>query len=51
MSHIFVVMNNEAQAYICFCGLMTRMGDNFSSHGQAMSMKFKVCEHIVVARL
>lgn len=42
VSPILTVMNNEAQAYICFCGLMRRMKGNFSSHGKTMSKKFKV---------
>jgi len=44
VSPIFMVTNSEAQAYICFCGLMARMQDNFTSHGKAMSIKFKVSE-------
>uniref|UniRef100_H2Z362 Rab-GAP TBC domain-containing protein n=1 Tax=Ciona savignyi TaxID=51511 RepID=H2Z362_CIOSA len=41
VSPILVVMNNEAQAYICFCGAMLRLKENFSRDGVAMSTKFK----------
>nr|XP_002131277.1 TBC1 domain family member 25-like [Ciona intestinalis] len=41
VSPILVVMNNEAQAYICFCGAMTRIQENFSRDGLTMSTKFK----------
>lgn len=42
LSPILFVMNSEAQAYVCFCGLMVRMQDNFCRDGTAMSIKFKV---------
>ena len=39
-SPILVTMCDEAQAYICFCGLMSRMKYNFMIDGIAMTKKF-----------
>ena len=39
-SPILYVMNDEAQAYICFCSLMKRLKGNFMPDGHAMSIKF-----------
>nr|CAB3266836.1 TBC1 domain family member 25-like [Phallusia mammillata] len=41
VSPIFVVLNNEAQAYVCFCGIMGRLQENFLRDGTSMSTKFK----------
>ncbi|CAK8676857.1 unnamed protein product [Clavelina lepadiformis] len=41
VSPILMVMNNEAQAYICFCAIMIRLRNNFSTDGNTMSIKFK----------
>ncbi|TMW44436.1 hypothetical protein DOY81_010485 [Sarcophaga bullata] len=35
-----VTMNDEAQAYICFCAIMTRVRGNFMLDGIAMTQKF-----------
>lgn len=40
-SPILAVMDNEAHAFICFCGIMKRLGGNFRPDGQLMSIKFQ----------
>lgn len=40
-SPILVVQKDEAHAYICFCGLMTRLKSNFLLDGIAMTTRFK----------
>ncbi|KAF7649304.1 hypothetical protein LDENG_00143820 [Lucifuga dentata] len=40
-SPIFAVMDNEAHAFICFCGIMKRLEGNFRPDGQLMSVKFQ----------
>lgn len=40
-SPILYAMKDEAQAYICFCSLMTRLNENFNIDGEAMSKKFE----------
>lgn len=40
-SPILAVMGSEAQAYVCFCGAMVRLQNNFSSSGETMSKKFE----------
>ncbi|KAG9328550.1 hypothetical protein JZ751_013041, partial [Albula glossodonta] len=40
-SPILAVMDNEAHAYICFCGIMKRLEGNFAPDGQLMSLKFQ----------
>jgi len=40
-SLISVVMDNEAQTYICFCAIMERLHHNFSLDGVALSTKFQ----------
>uniref|UniRef100_A0A034VDI6 TBC1 domain family member 25 n=1 Tax=Bactrocera dorsalis TaxID=27457 RepID=A0A034VDI6_BACDO len=39
-SPLLVTMNDEAQAYICFCAIMTRVKGNFMLDGIAMTQKF-----------
>lgn len=39
-SPLLVTMCDEAQAYICFCGLMSRLKYNFMIDGIAMTKKF-----------
>ncbi|XP_058452261.1 uncharacterized protein LOC131430959 [Malaya genurostris] len=39
-SPLLVTMADEAQAYICFCAVMTRMSCNFMLDGIAMTLKF-----------
>lgn len=39
-SPLLVVMSDESQAYICFCGLMSRLKYNFMIDGIAMTKKF-----------
>lgn len=39
-SPLLVTMNDEAQAYICFCALMRRLSTNFMLDGIAMTQKF-----------
>ncbi|XP_032570143.1 uncharacterized protein LOC6609271 isoform X1 [Drosophila sechellia] len=39
-SPLLVTMNDEAQAYICFCAIMSRMRGNFMLDGIAMTQKF-----------
>lgn len=34
-------MDNEAHAFICFCGIMKRLEGNFRPDGQLMSVKFQ----------
>jgi len=41
VSPILVVMDNEAQAYICFCAIMRRLKYNFSTDGIALSTKLR----------
>ncbi|KAM7412357.1 hypothetical protein PAMA_022035 [Pampus argenteus] len=40
-SPILSVMDNEAHAFICFCGIMKRLEGNFRPDGQLMSIKFQ----------
>ncbi|KAF0036536.1 hypothetical protein F2P81_011848 [Scophthalmus maximus] len=40
-SPILSVMDNEAHAFICFCGNMKRLEGNFRPDGQLMSVKFQ----------
>ncbi|XP_061542894.1 TBC1 domain family member 25 [Phycodurus eques] len=40
-SPILAVMDNEAHAYICFCGIMKRLEGNFRPDGHLMSIKFQ----------
>uniref|UniRef100_A0A1A8CUQ2 TBC1 domain family, member 25 n=2 Tax=Nothobranchius kadleci TaxID=1051664 RepID=A0A1A8CUQ2_NOTKA len=40
-SPILAVMDNEAHAFICFCGIMKRVEGNFRPDGQLMSVKFQ----------
>ena len=40
-SPILYVQNDEAHAYICFCGLMTRLRSNFAHDGDAMTLMFQ----------
>ncbi|CAB1336339.1 unnamed protein product [Coregonus sp. 'balchen'] len=41
-SPILAVMDNEAHAFICFCGIMKRLEGNFPRpDGQLMSVKFQ----------
>ncbi|XP_028266314.1 TBC1 domain family member 25 [Parambassis ranga] len=40
-SPILAVMDNEAHAFICFCGIMKRLEGNFKQDGQLMSIKFQ----------
>nr|XP_056713081.1 TBC1 domain family member 25 [Euleptes europaea] len=39
-SPILAVMDNEAHAFICFCGIMKRLEGNFQADGEVMSVKF-----------
>ena len=39
-SPILYVQNDEAHAYICFCGLMKRLQPNFALDGNAMTRNF-----------
>lgn len=39
-SPLLVTMGDEAQAYICFCAVMTRLNANFMLDGIAMTLKF-----------
>ncbi|XP_055917640.1 TBC1 domain family member 25 [Eupeodes corollae] len=39
-SPLLVTMNDEAQAYICFCAIMSRVRVNFMLDGIAMTQKF-----------
>ncbi|XP_071981113.1 TBC1 domain family member 25 [Engystomops pustulosus] len=39
-SPILSVMDNEAHAFICFCGIMKRLEGNFRMDGECMSVKF-----------
>ncbi|XP_074873531.1 TBC1 domain family member 25 [Carettochelys insculpta] len=39
-SPILAVMDNEAHAFICFCGIMKRLEGNFQVDGEVMSLKF-----------
>ena len=40
-SPILMVQEDEAHAYICFCGLMRRLRANFTHSGEAMMIKFE----------
>ncbi|XP_018604455.1 TBC1 domain family member 25 [Scleropages formosus] len=40
-SPILAVMDNEAHAFICFCGIMKRLEGNFHPDGRLMSIKFQ----------
>ena len=37
---ILIVQEDEANAYVCFCGLMQRMRANFELDGETMRLKF-----------
>jgi TBC1 domain family member 25 len=39
-SPLLVIMNDEPQAYICFCSIMLRLKSNFLVDGIAMTQKF-----------
>lgn len=39
-SPLLVTMGDEAQAYICFCAVLTRLNANFMLDGVAMTLKF-----------
>ncbi|XP_060079188.1 TBC1 domain family member 25-like [Ylistrum balloti] len=40
-SPLLVIQKDEAQAYLCFCGIMARMKSNFTLNENAMNLKFK----------
>lgn len=40
-SPLLVIQKDEAQAYICFCSLMSRLRHNFSADGTAMMTQFR----------
>lgn len=40
-SPILFIMDNEAHAYVCFCGIMKRLRGNFLPDGEVMSTKFR----------
>lgn len=40
-SPLLVTMNDEAQAYICFCALMVRLSPNFLLDGITMTQRFQ----------
>lgn len=40
-SPLLVTMNDEAHAYICFCGLMQRLAPNFLLDGITMTKRFQ----------
>lgn len=40
-SPILVVQNDEAHAYICFCGAMKRLKANFAADGETITIKFQ----------
>ena len=40
-SPILVVQKEEAQAYLCFCGLMKRLSSNFKYDGEAITTKLQ----------
>ncbi|XP_021340089.1 TBC1 domain family member 25-like isoform X2 [Mizuhopecten yessoensis] len=40
-SPLLVIQKDEAQAYLCFCGIMARMKSNFMLNENPMSLKFK----------
>ena len=46
-SPLLVVQIDEAQAYVCFCGLMARLQGNFSTDGRAMSIQFQHLAHLL----
>ncbi|XP_025069451.1 TBC1 domain family member 25 [Alligator sinensis] len=39
-SPLLAVLDDEAQAYVCFCGLMKRLEGNFLPDGRALGLKF-----------
>ena len=39
-STLLVIQNNEAHAYVCFCGLMRRLKSNFLPDGEAITTQF-----------
>lgn len=39
-STLLVTQNDEAHAYVCFCGLMRRLNSNFLPDGEAMTTQF-----------
>ncbi|RXG53435.1 TBC1 domain family member 25 [Armadillidium vulgare] len=47
-SPLLVTMKDEAQAYVCFCSLMSRVNSNFHIDGDAMTLKF---QHLTEALL
>lgn len=46
-SPILLVQNDEAHAYICFCGAMKRLTGNFLYDGEAMMAKFQHLDILV----
>ncbi|XP_076469269.1 TBC1 domain family member 25-like isoform X2 [Babylonia areolata] len=40
-SPLLVIQKEEAQAYVCFCSLMSRLHGNFSPDGMAMMTQFR----------
>ncbi|XP_056278046.1 TBC1 domain family member 25 isoform X2 [Pseudoliparis swirei] len=40
-SPILAVMDNEAHAFVCFCGIMKRLEGNFQPDGRLMAVKFQ----------
>lgn len=48
LSPILYVMKDEAEAYICFCGLMKRMGENFRRDGRSIKRKFRHLRRMIL---
>ncbi|OTF79292.1 TBC1 domain containing protein, partial [Euroglyphus maynei] len=46
-SPLLYVMKDESHAYIAFCALMQRLGENFSTDGCAISRKFRILKHLL----
>ncbi|KAK3579389.1 hypothetical protein CHS0354_029697 [Potamilus streckersoni] len=46
-SPLLVVQKDEAQAYLCFCGLMNRLAFNFCLDGKAITAKFQNLSNLV----
>lgn len=46
-SPLLYVMKDESHAYIAFCALMQRLGENFSTDGGAISRKFRNLKHLL----
>lgn len=40
-SPLLYAMKEESHAYMCFCALMNRLSENFSSDGEAITQKFE----------